>query len=308
VVQAQVVNLNEVVTEVEQLLRRTIGEHVQLETSLAGDLGHVYADRGQIEQVLVNLVVNARDAMGGGGTLTVDTMNVEADADFVSARPGMTPGIYAGIRVSDTGSGMDKATIERAFEPFFTTKPKGEGSGLGLATVYGIVTQAGGDVRIYSEPDIGTTVRLLFPITGDRPAASAASREPERAHGGETILVVEDEDAMREVTRRILARNGHEVLVARSGPDALDVVEARDGPIDLMLTDVVMPRMLGKELAERMRDRMPAMRVLFMSGYAQPVLASQGTLEEGVVLIEKPFTERGLLAKVREVLDAESRN
>ena len=305
VVQPQVLNLNDVVTGVEQLLRRTIGEHVELVTSLAGDLHHIYADPGQIEQVLVNLVVNGRDAMGQGGTMTVDTLNVEVDRDFASSRPGLEPGVYAGIRVSDTGSGMERSIVEHAFEPFFTTKPKGEGSGLGLATVYGIVTQAGGDVRIYSEPGIGTTVRLLFPITTDRPSPGTLSPETRARRASETILVVEDEDAMREVTRRILSRNGHDVLVARSGPEALDVAQAHGGRIDLLLTDVVMPQMLGKEVAERIRILRPTIRVLFMSGYTQPVLASQGTLEEGVVLVEKPFTEHALLAKVYEVLESE---
>ncbi len=308
VVRPQILNLNDVVTDVEQLLRRSIGEHLELVTSLAEDLLPIFADRGQVEQVLVNLAVNARDAMDQGGTLTIDTQNVEADADskLAASRRGVGASSYVELRVTDTGTGIDKETLERAFEPFFTTKPKGEGSGLGLATVYGIVAQAGGDVRIYSEPGMGTTVRVLFPVTDAGPATGPQPAQPVRTHGGETVLVVEDEDAMREVTRRILARKGHEVLVARSGPNAIEIVSGHPGQIHLLVTDVVMPKMLGKEVAERIKVLRPGIRVLFMSGYAQPVLASERTLDAGVVLIEKPFTEQGLLAKVREVLDAPS--
>jgi len=305
VVQPHVLNLNSVVTDVEQLLRRTIGEHVELVTSLSDDLLPIFADRGQIEQVLVNLAVNARDAMGEGGTLTIDTKNVEVDAHSATARPALAAGSYASLQVSDTGTGIDEETLERAFEPFFTTKPKGEGSGLGLATVYGIVAQAGGDVRIFSEAGIGTTVRVLIPVTDAGPVSDQQPSVPVRADDGETVLVVEDEAAIREVTRRILVRNGHEVLVARSGPEALDIVRVHEGPIHLLVTDVVMPGMLGKEVAEQVKAIRPGIRVLFMSGYAQPVLASGRTLDAGVVLIEKPFTQQGLLAKVREVLDAE---
>jgi nitrogen-specific signal transduction histidine kinase len=306
VVRPQVLNLNSVVTDVEQLLRRTIGEHLELVISLAEDLQPVYADRGQIEQVLMNLAVNARDAMEQGGILTIDTKNVEADADsdLAASRPGSGARRYAGLRVSDTGTGLDKATLERAFEPFFTTKPKGAGSGLGLATVYGIVAQAGGDVRIFSQPGIGTTVRVLFPVTDAEAESGPHAPTAVRTRGGETILVVEDEAAMREVTRRILARNDHDVLVAGSGAEAIEIIRAHPGEVSLLVTDVVMPQMLGKEVAEQIKELRPGIRVLFMSGYAQPVLASKGTLEAGVVLIEKPFTEKGLLAKVREVLDA----
>ncbi|HEX3607058.1 MAG TPA: ATP-binding protein [Candidatus Dormibacteraeota bacterium] len=304
VVRPRVMSLNEVVAGVEEMLRRTIGEHVELEVALAPDLARILADPGQIEQVLVNVALNARDAMAGGGRLTIDTANVSVRAGDHMA-PLQEPGDFARLRVSDTGAGMTAEVLERAFEPFYTTKPKGEGSGLGLATVYGIVTQAEGTVRIYSEPGIGTTFTAMFPTTeaiavSPEPTAAAAAQSP----GGETVLVVEDEEAMREVTRRILARNGYEVITARGGEDALATIRAHQGRIDLLLTDVVMPQMLGKEVAERSAALLPGLRVLYMSGYAHPVLTSQGTLAEGVTLLEKPFSAPVLLAKVREALDA----
>jgi CheY-like chemotaxis protein len=303
VVRPQVLDLNAVVAEVEQLLRRTLGEHVELVTSLAPGLWPIVADPGQVEQVLVNLAVNARDAMPRGGSLTIDTQNLEADVNYASRLPGLEAGRYVRLRVSDTGMGMPKDVIDRAFEPFFTTKPRGEGSGLGLATVYGIVTQAGGRAQIYSEPGLGTTFSALLPAgVSER---GAPEREPDAAgtSHGETILVVEDEDAMREVTRRMLSRAGYEVVVAAGGQEALALASDEDVVIDLLLTDVVMPHMLGKEVAERVRGIRPSVRVLYMSGYAQPVLATQGTLDPGVTLIEKPFSASELLTKVREALD-----
>jgi two-component system, cell cycle sensor histidine kinase and response regulator CckA len=304
VLRPQVLNVNTVVGEIQQMLRRTLGEHVQMHPSLAQDLWPVLADPGQLEQVLVNLAVNARDAMPDGGTLSVTTANVVVDPGAVPARPEIEPGRYVRIRVSDTGTGIPPEIVERVFEPFFTTKPKGHGSGLGLATVYGIVTQVDGHVWVESVPGAGTTFTVLLPATDQimtGPEEEAVPRE--RTRGGETVLVVEDEDALREVTRRILARNGYEVLTAANGPEAIKVVEHTDRHIDLLLTDVIMPHMLGKELAGRMRELRPGLRVLYMSGYAQPVLASQGTLDPGVTLVEKPFSETTLLEHVREVLD-----
>jgi CheY-like chemotaxis protein len=301
VVRPEVLNLNSGVSSVGQLVRRSIGEHVQLTTRLASDLGRIVADPGQVEQVLLNLAVNARDAMPDGGTLTIDTENLVVDVDQADVRPGD----YVRLRVSDTGVGMDGDVAARAFEPFFTTKPKGEGSGLGLATVYGIVTQAGGHAQLRSEPGVGTTFTGLFPATDQPLQPSTPTTAALHAQGGETVLLVEDEDAIREVTRRILARHGYEVLVAAGGADAVRIAEERRDPIDVLRTDVVMPEMLGKEVAERVRAVQPGVRVLFMSGYAQPVLTSSGTLSEGVVLVEKPFNEGGLLAKLKEVLEAD---
>ncbi len=278
VIQPRVLNINDVVTSVEQLLIRTLGEHVELITDLAGDLNPVLADPGQIEQVMVNLAVNARDAMPGGGKLA--------------------------MKVIDTGTGIPKDVIDRVFEPFFTTKPHGEGSGLGLATVYGIITQAGGHVRIYSEPGLGTIITALLPVTEQAASAGLAPpAEPQRGHG-ETVLVVEDETAMREVTRRILARNGYHVVAVASGHEALTALNRRLEHIDVLLTDVIMPHMQGRELADKIRILQPTARVAFMSGYTQGLLSSQGVLESDVHLIEKPFSETTLLTKLREILAA----
>ncbi|OLE25409.1 MAG: hybrid sensor histidine kinase/response regulator [Actinobacteria bacterium 13_1_20CM_3_71_11] len=303
VVRPRVLDLNQVILDVEQMLRRSIGEHITLTTTLAAGLPVVTADPGQIEQVLVNLAVNARDAMPSGGQLTIFTGAVDLDADHAANRPGLDPGRYVRIAVSDTGAGMSKEVVDRAFEPFYTTKRSGEGTGLGLATVYGIVTQAHGSVQIYSEPGLGTTVSILLPVTDEPSAVAAASApEPEPAHqgNGETILVVEDEPALRDLACRILDGAGYRVLSAESGQDALKL--ATSG-IDLLLTDVIMPGMLGKELADRLTARDPELRVLYMSGYAQPILASRGTLDPGVSLIEKPFGKAELLTAVRLQLD-----
>jgi two-component system, cell cycle sensor histidine kinase and response regulator CckA len=305
VVRPQVLRINTVVSEVEQLLRRTLGEHIRLHTRLAPDLWPVLVDPGQLEQVLVNLAVNARDAMPDGGTLTVDTDNVEIDAETADASPRLEPGRHVRLTVRDTGTGMPREVLERVFEPFFTTKRKGEGSGLGLATVYGIITQAGGRAEIQSTPGAGTTFTALLPVT-DRPPSIDEEKvdSGQLGRGGETVLVVEDEEALREVTRRILSRNGYHVLCAASGPEALKVIEEDDEVVHLLLTDVIMPHMLGKELAVRVTELRPSIRVLYMSGYAQPVLASQGTLDPGVTLVEKPFSEQALLERIRQVLDA----
>ena len=306
VIQPRVLNLNHVIEGVEQLLLRTLGEHVELSTDLAAGLGPVLADPGQIEQVLVNLAVNARDAMPGGGKLIVATASAEVDTDHAASRVGLAPGRYDSLKVSDTGTGMPQEVIDRAFEPFFTTKPSGEGTGLGLATVYGIITQLGGYVQIYSEPGLGTTFTILLPETS-RPATEEAPAPPAAQGGaGQTVLVVEDEAAMREVTHRILTRNGYQVITAVNGRDAVQVAAGYSGDIDVLLTDVVMPQMLGKEAAERIRAVYPAIKVLFMSGYTQGILDTQGVVETGVNLIEKPFTEASLLAKLSEIMSAAS--
>jgi hypothetical protein len=302
VVRPRVLDLNEVVGAVEQLLRRTLGEHVELLTVLTPDLWPVLADPGQLEQVLVNLAVNARDAMPEGGTLIIDTENLMVDEAYAAARPDVSTGPHVRLRVSDTGTGMSREVLGRAFEPFYSTKPKGVGSGLGLATVYGIVAQAGGYAQLYSEPGMGTTFTALLPVATE-PATTVEQHEESRpATGGETILVVEDEEAMREVTRRILARNGYRVLAAATGAEAIRLAAEHEGDIHLLLTDVVMPQMPGKEVAEQVLARRSDIRVLYMSGYAEPVLGARGTLEPGVTLLEKPFNQPVLLARVREVL------
>ena len=302
VVQPRPLNLNEVIAGVEQLLIRTLGEHVMLKTDLAPELCAVLADPGQIEQVLVNLAVNARDAMPAGGTLAVTTATENIDLVHAASRVGLRPGRYACMKISDTGVGMTREVLDHAFEPFFSTRAKGEGTGLGLATVYGIITQAQGYVQVYSEPGIGTTFTVLLPATGQDAVAEPA---PEHASGsgvGETVLVVEDEPALREVTRRILSRNGYQVITAANGHEAIEVAANQAGRIDVVLTDVVMPQMLGKEAAERIRRLRPGVKVLFMSGYTQGVLDTQGVVAAGVNLIEKPFTEKSLLTKLRQVI------
>jgi hypothetical protein len=311
VIRPRVLSLNSAVTEVEHLLRRTLGEHIQLQAVLEPDLWLTVADPGQLEQVLVNLAVNARDAMPEGGTLTISTGNATvAAADHAQPPPGRpaglppVPGRYVRLRVADTGTGMPPEVADRAFEPFFTTKAKGRGTGLGLATVYGIITQAGGHVEIQSAPGAGTAVVVLLPVTEQQATAGDEPATPRPlVRGGETVLVVEDERALREVASRILGRHGYHVLTAGSGPEALKIVEHRTDGIHLLLTDVVMPQMLGEELAAKVRELCPDICVLYMSGYAQPVLASQGTLDDGVTLVEKPFSEPVLLERVREVLD-----
>jgi hypothetical protein len=298
----EVMDLNDVVEDTEQLLQRTLGEHIELRCTLAADASAVVADPGQIEQVLINLAVNGRDAMPDGGTLTIETSNVEVDATYASARPELTPGPYVRLRVSDTGAGMDADTLERAFEPFFSTKPAGAGTGLGLATIYGIVSQSGGRVSLYSEPGVGTTCTIMMPATEQVAVARAASDEEERGGTGEVILVVEDEDGIREVARRILTRRGYEVLAAANGPEAIEIARSHEGPLDLLMTDVIMPRMLGKEVAQRVAEIRPTVRVMFMSGYAQPILDANANVPGDLILLEKPFTEQALLAKVREAL------
>jgi PAS domain S-box-containing protein len=300
----EVLDLNTVVSGIEQLLHRTLGEHIDLVTALDPALWPVLADPGHVEQVLVNLAVNARDAMPGGGKLVIDTENVVVDGTYAEARPGLEPGRYARLRVSDTGSGMDRDTLARVFEPFFTTKPRGQGTGLGLATVYGIVTQAGGHPELYSEPGMGTTFTALLPATESVAAAPEPARSAPAPSRGETVLVVEDETSLRQMVSRILGRHGYRVRVATTARDALEQASDLDEPIHLLLTDMVMPTMLGREVAARAKAIRPDLRVLYMSGYAQDVLDTQGTLESGAQLLEKPFTEEALLRHVRAVLEA----
>jgi two-component system cell cycle sensor histidine kinase/response regulator CckA len=301
VVRPQVLDLNEVVASAEKLLQSSAGEQVTVIIRPGPSLPPVTCDPGQIEQLLVNLATNARDAMPSGGNLVIDTAAVTVPF----GDPDIAPGEYVRLRVADAGRGMTPDVSERAFEPFFTTKPSGEGTGLGLATVYGIVTQADGYVTLDSSPGMGTTVTVLLPA-GARvasPAPSPVSALP-RGGSGETLLVVDDESALRDVAGRILSGAGYRVLAADGGLHALEVAALHEGTIDLLLSDVVMPGMLGKELAERLGAVRPDTRVLFMSGYAQPVLASQGTLEPGVALLEKPFTAADLLTAVRRRLDS----
>ena len=303
VVQPRALYLDSVVTAVEEMLRRTLGEHIVVVIKTAGDLWPVLADSGQLERVLVNLAVNARDAMPDGGTLTIETANITTDADTIAGAAGAPPARRVRLRVSDTGTGMPADVAQHVFEPFFTTKPKGEGTGLGLATVYGIVSQAGGTIHISSEPDVGTTFSIMLPVTTEATAVIAEPAPYLRVSKGETVLVVEDEAAVREVTGRILGRAGYSVITAASGPEAIEIARGHHGTIHLLVTDVVMPQMLGKEVAERIRAIVPGIDVLFMSGYTRPVLTAEGRLDPGVALVQKPFSEVDLLAMAGQVLD-----
>jgi two-component system, cell cycle sensor histidine kinase and response regulator CckA len=303
VVQPEVIDVNDVVGDIEQLLHRTLGEHVQLVSSLAPGLRSVLVDPGQLEQILVNLAVNARDAMPDGGTLRIDTANVEVDEAYMTSRPELSPGPYVRLRVSDTGTGMPQEVVQRAFDPFFTTKPAGRGTGLGLATVYGIIQQAGGRAQIYSEPGVGTTFTALLPANERPSVRSERQVDPVRLGRQETILLVEDEQALREVTRRILASEGYEVITAANGPEAIEATRGHPGPIHMLLSDVVMPQMPGPQLAQEILRERPSTRVLFMSGFAEPILDAGGHLDAGMALIEKPFSGPALLTKIAQILD-----
>ena len=301
----EALDLNELVSELEALLRRTLGEHIALTTKLEPGLWPIEADRGQIEQALVNLALNSRDAMQGGGTLTVSTANVEMDDREAMLYPNVTPGKFVRMTVEDTGTGMDGEIAARAFEPFYTTKAQGHGTGLGLAIVYGIVTSAGGAVTLSSEPGVGTTVSAHFP-SSDVAALGDDEELPSVAgEATETVLVVEDDPSMRRMTERILRRTGYEVIGSPGGRDALRQLESRSGDVDLLLTDVVMPEMSGTELASRAGALYPDLNILLMSGYVDR--PGVGPLQDGAELLEKPFRAEDLLEKVRSVLESESR-
>ena len=299
----EILDLNSVVIDMESLLRRTLGENFVLETALAPDLPRAKCDRGQTEQVLMNLAMNARDAMADGGTLRIETASYEVDEHGAHQR-AMSSGRYVRLAVSDTGRGMPLAVAARAFEPFFTTKAEGEGAGLGLATVYGIVAQAGGQVVISSRPRRGTTVEILLPATEDIPTVALEDRpDSSPASRGETILLVEDEEIVREPTRRILIDQGYAVLAAASAEEALHIAGEHQGEIELLLTDVVMPGRSGTDLAARLSRIRPRTKVIYISGYTSDAISTRALSDEGVDLIEKPFTSPDLLHTVREVLD-----
>ena len=302
VVHPEVLNPNDIVREVEMLLQRTIGEEIEFSTSLDTEIWRIKTDPSQLQQVILNLAVNARDAMPDGGTLTIETNNVEVDESYASTWVGLEVGRYVRIRVSDTGTGMDPEVAQHVFEPFFTTKPAGEGTGLGLATVHGIVVQAGGSVHLYTEKGVGTSLSVMLPAT-DQPVIESARVPVRTLSGSEAVMVVEDEDAIRELTLRILTRHGYEVILAATGPEAIELAEDQGRAIDLVITDVVMPQMLGKEFGERFGEVRPGIPLIYMSGYAQAILDSRGRLEPGKTLLEKPFSEAELLTAVREALE-----
>jgi len=276
-----------------------------LVTSLGPALHRVTVDPASVEQILVNLAVNARDAMPDGGRLTIETMNVELDNLYAETHVTVVPGTYVMVAVSDTGQGMEAETKAHVFEPFFTTKEQGKGTGLGLATVYGIVKQSGGYIWVYSEPGHGTVFKVYFPAaeTVTAAASSESDEAVQKKHGWETVLLVEDEDAVRALAREVLRRHGYVVVEARHGLDALRVAERHPDDIHLMITDVVMPHMSGRELAERLGAARPKMRVLFMSGYTDHVVMNRA-ITPGSWFLQKPFTPEILAQRVRQVLDA----
>ena len=287
------------------MLRRTIGPSIHFETILAGGLWRVFADRSQIESTLVNLAVNARDAMPEGGKLTIETGNAELDDRCAQAHAEVKAGQYVAISVSDTGTGMPVEIAERAFDPFFTTKGAGQGTGLGLSQVFGFVKQSGGHVRIYSEVGVGTSVKVYLPRFegSDQPINSPAQRETSpRAKPGEMILLVEDEPTVLETTADLLHQLGYEALSTTSGPEALRVIEKRPD-VALLLTDIVMPGMNGRETAERAQAVRPALEVLFTTGYTRNAVVHNGVVDPGRAFISKPFTLDQLARKLREVLD-----
>jgi len=303
VLEPKILNLNSIIVETEKMLRRLIGEDIEFQTKLAPDIGSVKVDPGQIEQILMNLAVNARDAMPLGGKLTVETAEVEMDAQSARQHAPCVPGRYVVMTVSDTGVGMDQDTKAHIFEPFFTTKDVGKGTGLGLATVYGIVKQSGGYVLVQSELGQGATFKVYLPRV-DQPArqASAGDLVPETFNGSETVLVVEDEESVRALICSILSQNGYTVLQAANPASALKIAQQHQ-PIDLLLTDVVMPGMSGPAMAKKLQEIRPGLKVLFMSGYAGGFGVARGLLEDGVALLQKPFTKNALLRKLHETLE-----
>jgi two-component system cell cycle sensor histidine kinase/response regulator CckA len=311
VLEAKVLNLNVVLADVEKLLQRVIGEDIELDFQTDAKISSVKADPGQLEQVVVNLAANARDAMPGGGRLTIATANVDLDEAYADRRVVVRPGRYVQLVVSDTGCGMDRDTQSHIFEPFFTTKEQGKGTGLGLATVYGIVKQSGGYIWVYSEPGHGTAFKIYLPMV-EAAAESPRHVEPsaELPRGSETILVVEDDASLREVTCEFLRGSGYTVIPAESSEEALHITESHSGPIDFLLTDVIMPKMNGRELASRLTKARPEMKVLYVSGYTDGIVRDgvHGALEDGLAFLQKPYTRRALVRKIREILDSQRIN
>jgi two-component system, cell cycle sensor histidine kinase and response regulator CckA len=305
VLQPKIIDLNAIVQGLDKLLGRLMGEHIEMVTRCGTNVGHVKADPAQIEQVIMNLVVNARDAMPKGGRLTVETVNVELDSTYARDHVSVKPGSYVMLAVSDSGIGMSPETVAHIFEPFYTTKGSGQGTGLGLSTVYGIVKQSGGYIWVYSEPNRGSTFKVYLPrVVAQVEAKPEVVELPAAGKGSETILLVEDEEAVRELAKRILAAKGYSVVAAKSTKEAEQFAEKHGGKIHLLLTDIIMPGTSGRELAQRITARHPRTRVLYMSGYTDNVLAQGGVLEAGLSFLQKPFTPGALVQKVRDVLDS----
>jgi two-component system cell cycle sensor histidine kinase/response regulator CckA len=303
VIEPKVIDLNDTVGNAERMLRRLIGEDIELTTACPPDLGPILADPGQLEQVVMNLAVNGRDAMPKGGKLTIETANVTLGEDYVASHPEMRAGDHVVLTVSDTGEGMDRETMDHIFEPFFTTKAAGEGTGLGLATCYGIVKQSAGSIWVYSEPGKGTTFKVYFPRVGG--VAVKVERPPPGASvgGTEAVLVVEDDAMVRRLAVKVLAAQGYRVTEASNGVEALAAFEASGGAFDMLVTDVIMPKMSGKELVDRLLALRPGLKVLFTSGYTGNTIAHHGIVDRGVNFLGKPYLPEDLLRRVRDVLD-----
>jgi signal transduction histidine kinase len=304
VLEPVVLNANELIEDFEKMLGRMIGEDVELRLTLARDLGNVRADPGQVQQVLMNLVVNARDAMPTGGKLLIETANADLTQHYVDMHQPVVPGQYVMLAVTDTGVGMNADIKTRIFEPFFTTKEKGKGTGLGLSTVYGIVKQSGGYVWVYSEPGRGTTFKIYLPRVDAPTQPPSAPREATRLTGTETILIAEDDEILRRLTKGLLEKAGYRVLDAENATVALAAARAHPGPIHLLLADVVMPGGSGRELARQLAEFRPDTKVLYVSGYTDDAIVHHGMLEPGLDFLPKPFTPAALARKVRDVLDA----
>ena len=303
ILQPRVLDLNSVVAEMGRMLRRLIGEDVELRTVLTPDLGNIRADPGQIEQVLLNLAINARDAMPVGGKLTIETQAVSFNEELADQPFAVSAGSYIKLLVTDTGIGMDEETVARIFEPFFTTKEAGRGTGLGLSTVYGIIKQSGGCILVHSELGRGTTFAVYLPqVDAGSEEYKLSTANQGHLQGSKTILLVEDDGTVRRTVSKILETYGYQVLEARNGGSALLLCEQYKKPIDLLLTDVVMPEMSGRELADRLASQHPEMKVLYMSGYTDDVIVHHGVLNEGIAFIQKPFAVDVLARKIREVL------
>jgi two-component system, cell cycle sensor histidine kinase and response regulator CckA len=305
IIAPKILNLNSVVSGMSAMIKRLIGEHIEVQIAAAKNLWNVSADSGQVEQILMNLAVNARDAMSKGGKLTLETGNIELDEEYCRPRPDVEAGDYVMLGVSDTGTGMDEATKAQIFEPFFTTKPQGQGTGLGLATVYGIIKQNGGHIAVYSEPDKGTTFKVYWPRTeGAKSAPTTGRITGELPRGNETILVVEDEEQLRRFACRMLRHLGYTVIEASDGIDALERVKRESGRIDMLITDVIMPRLGGHELAQRLVAELPHLKVMYTSGYTANAIVHHGVIDEGINFLAKPYTVNALASQVREVLDS----
>lgn len=305
VVQLKVLDLNAVIAELDKMLRHLIGEDIKVSSVFGKELGRVEADPGQIEQIIMNLAINARDAMPQGGTFSIETANLDADEAFSRQHPDVQPGTYVMLTIGDTGYGMDEETVSHIFEPFFTTKGPDRGTGLGLSTVYGIVEQYGGAIEVDSNPGQGTVFRIYLTRVEEQVESSQPGEYPGASlRGHETVLLVEDEDEVRNLASRVLLQSGYTLLEARNGEEALLMCELHEGSIHLLVTDVVMPGMNGRELSERLVPLQPQVKVIYISGYTDDVVVHHGVSETNSAFLQKPFEPEVLARKVREVLDA----